>query len=155
MRQRQVISNVCFLMLIFRYTNTLEQTVIDALKEIGIEGTRSRVNTGVWVGKNKICTVGVTASRWVTMHGLAINVLPDMKNFDQIIPCGITEVGHGVCSIEGIIPDVKLEVVADALISSFAKNFELEFEDCTFTALEEAMKEMYPELSSAVLDRKI
>lgn len=138
-----------------RYTNTLEQTVIDALKEIGIEGTRSRVNTGVWVGKNKICTVGVTASRWVTMHGIALNVLPDMKNFDQIIPCGVTEVGHGVCSIEGMIPDIKLEVVADALISSFAKNFELEFEDCSFTALEDAMKELYPDLSSAVLDRKI
>ena len=138
----------------FRYTHTLEQTVIDALKAIGIEGTRSKVNTGVWLGKNKICTVGVTASRWVTMHGLALNVKPDLKNFDQIIPCGVTEEGHGVCSIEGSIPDIKFEAVADALISSFAENFELEFENRSFSTLE-AVMEAYPDLSSAVIDRKV
>lgn len=128
--------------------------MIDALKEIGIEGSRSKVNTGVWVGKNKICTVGVTASRWVTMHGLALNVLPDLKNFDQIIPCGVTEDGHGVCSIEGMIPHIKMDVVADALISSFSRNFDLEFENRSFSTLEGVM-DAYPELSTAVIDRTI
>jgi lipoyl(octanoyl) transferase len=128
--------------------------VIDALKEIGIEGSRSKVNTGVWVGKNKICTVGVTASRWVTMHGLALNVLPDLKNFDQIIPCGVTDDGHGVCSVEGMKPNIKMDVVADALISSFSRNFDLEFENRSFSSLEGVMND-YPELSTAVIDRTI
>jgi lipoyl(octanoyl) transferase len=106
------------------------------------------------VGKNKICTVGVTASRWVTMHGLALNVLPDMKNFDQIIPCGVTDDGHGVCSVEGVIPNIKMDVVADALISSFSRNFDLEFESRSFSSLEGVMND-YPELSTAVIDRTI
>lgn len=106
------------------------------------------------MGKNKICTVGVTASRWVTMHGLALNVLPDLKNFDQIVPCGVTEDGHGVCSVEGFIPNINMDVVADALISSFSKNFELEFEGRTFSSLVGVMN-AYPELSTAVIDRKI
>ena len=66
----------------------------------GIDGSRSKVNTGVWVGKNKICTVGVSASRWVTMHGLALNVLPDLKNFDQIK--GVRMQGTiTLCSLDG------------------------------------------------------
>ena len=106
------------------------------------------------MGKNKICTVGVSASRWVTMHGLALNVLPDLKNFDQIVPCGVTEDGHGVCSVEETVPNINMDVVADALISSFSKNFELEFESRSFSSLEGVMN-AYPELSTAVIDRTI
>jgi lipoyl(octanoyl) transferase len=128
--------------------------VIDALATLGIEGVRSEVNTGVWIGKNKICAIGVTASRWVTMHGLALNVSPDLSNFDRIIPCGITEEGCGVCSVRDSKPLLDLEVVADAFLESFSRNFGVEFESQSFSSLQGTMR-AYPALSSAVLDRKL
>jgi lipoyl(octanoyl) transferase len=138
----------------FRYTHTLEQVVIDALATLGIEGGRSKVNTGVWIGENKICAIGVTASRWVTMHGLALNVSPDLRNFDRIVPCGITEDGCGVCSVRDSKPLLDVEVVADAFLESFSNNFGVEFECRSFSSLEGTMS-AYPALSSAVLDRTL
>jgi hypothetical protein len=83
-------------------TNQLEQTVINTLQHFGIVGERSDVNTGVWVGKNKISAVGLTASRWITMHGIALNVNCDLRNYERIIPCGISQSDRGVCSIQGL-----------------------------------------------------
>jgi lipoate-protein ligase B len=60
------------------------------------------VNTGVWVGKNKISAVGLTASRWITMHGIALNVNCDLRNYERIVPCGISQSDRGVCSIQGL-----------------------------------------------------
>ena len=83
-------------------TTQLEQTVIDTLHNFGIVGERSDVNTGVWVGKNKISAVGLTASRWITMHGIALNVNCDLAHFEEIVPCGIRQSDRGVCSIQGL-----------------------------------------------------
>jgi lipoate-protein ligase B len=83
-------------------TNQLEQTVINTLQHFGIVGERSDVNTGVWVGKNKISAVGLTASRWITMHGIALNVNCDLRNYERIVPCGIAQSDRGVCSIQGL-----------------------------------------------------
>lgn len=80
----------------------MEQTGIDTLRHFGIVGERSDVNTGVWVGKNKISAVGLTASRWITMHGVALNVNCDLRNFENIVPCGITQSDRGVCSIQNL-----------------------------------------------------
>jgi lipoyl(octanoyl) transferase len=137
-----------------RYTHTLEQVVIDALATLGIEGGRSTVNTGVWIGKNKVCAIGVTASRWVTMHGLALNVSPDLSNYDRIVPCGITEEGCGVCSIRDSKPLLDVEVVADAFLESFSNKFGVQFESRSFSSLQSTMC-AYPALASAVLDRKL
>ena len=83
------------------YTSQLEESVIRLLKEeYSINGGRNDVNTGVWVDNNKIAAVGVTASRWITMHGMSLNVNPTMKDFNLIVPCGITEEGYGVCSLQ-------------------------------------------------------
>jgi lipoyl(octanoyl) transferase len=82
------------------YATSLEQTVINTLEKYNVVGERSEVNTGVWVGKNKISAIGVTASRWVTMHGIALNVNCDLANFGRIIPCGIVISDRGVCSLE-------------------------------------------------------
>lgn len=65
-------------------------------------GERSDVNTGVWVGKNKISAVGLTASRWITMHGTSLNVNCDLRHFEEIVPCGIRQSDRGVCSIQGL-----------------------------------------------------
>ena len=80
------------------YMRMLEDVVIDCLQSYGIESGRKEGLTGVWVGDEKICAMGVRLSRWVTMHGFAFNLNPDMTYFDGIIPCGIFE--YGVTSLQ-------------------------------------------------------
>ena len=137
-----------------RYTHTLEQTVIDALASLDIESSRNEVNTGVWIGENKICAIGVTASRWVTMHGLALNVSPDLRNYDLIVPCGITNEGFGVCSISSLKPHLGMEAVVAAFLKSFSANFGVEFQSRSLSDLQETM-DAYPALSSAIIDRTL
>ncbi len=78
-----------------RYLRELEQVVIDTLSFYGIKGERSTGETGVWIDpgiagrERKICAMGVRCSRWITMHGLALNVNTDLAYFENIIPCGI------------------------------------------------------------------
>jgi len=83
-----------------RYLRDLEETVILTLAELGIEGHREEEYTGVWVGEEKICAIGIKVSRWITMHGIAFNINTDLSYFDKIIPCGIFH--KGVTSIEKI-----------------------------------------------------
>ncbi|RXR20463.1 lipoyl(octanoyl) transferase LipB [Flavobacterium amnicola] len=87
---------------IHKYLRFLEEVIILTLKEYGLEGTRSEGETGVWLGvgtpfARKICAMGVRASRWVTMHGFALNVNANLGYFDNIIPCGIK--GKAVTSL--------------------------------------------------------
>lgn len=79
---------------IHKYLRFLEEAIILTLAEYGVKGTRSEGETGVWIDvgtpfARKICAMGVRASRWVTMHGFALNVNSDLGYFDHIIPCGI------------------------------------------------------------------
>jgi lipoyl(octanoyl) transferase len=82
---------------IHRYLRTLEEAVILTLQEYGISSGRISEYTGVWIEPEnplkarKICAMGVKCSRWVTMHGFAFNVNPDLSYFDNIIPCGIRD----------------------------------------------------------------
>jgi lipoyl(octanoyl) transferase len=81
-----------------RYVWTLEETMIRVCRDHGIEGHRIEGLNGTWVGRDKIGAVGVRISRWVTMHGLALNVSTDLSAFDAIVPCGIRD--HGVTSLD-------------------------------------------------------
>jgi len=89
---------------IHKYMRTLEEAVIQTLAEFGIIGGRIPGLTGVWVdidrSPRKICAFGVKTSRWVTMHGLALNVNTDMNYFNNIIACGIADKDKGVTSME-------------------------------------------------------
>tara|TARA_B110000444_G_scaffold46760_1_gene42611 strand:+ start:6038 stop:6769 length:732 start_codon:yes stop_codon:yes gene_type:complete len=81
---------------IHRYLRTLEDVIIDTLFDYGLKGGRISGETGVWLDSEtpfarKICAMGVRASRWVTMHGWAFNINTDLKYFQHIIPCGITD----------------------------------------------------------------
>lgn len=81
---------------IHKYMRTLEEAVIRTMRAFGLEGERIPGLTGVWMGANsksprKICALGVKTSRWVTMHGLAFNVSPDLGYFKYIVPCGISD----------------------------------------------------------------
>lgn len=82
---------------IHKYLRYLEEAVIITLAEYGIEAGRINGLTGVWIDCNnslqarKICAIGVKCSRWVTMHGIGFNINTDLKYFDYIVPCGITD----------------------------------------------------------------
>ena len=97
------------------YMRRLEQLAIDVLKDFGINASRIKGLTGVWVGEEKIAAQGVRISRWVTMHGFSLNVNPDLSFYDGIIPCGIFD--HGITSMEELLgsaqdmEDVKAMVV--------------------------------------------
>jgi lipoate-protein ligase B len=83
------------------YMRSLEKVIIATLKEFGINGKRKDDMTGVWVDNNKVCAMGVRLSKWTSMHGFALNINPDMKYFDFMIPCGIFD--YGVTSILDIL----------------------------------------------------
>jgi lipoyl(octanoyl) transferase len=85
------------------YMRFLESIIINSLAEYGIESGRDECATGVWVGDAKICAMGVRVSRWVSMHGFALNVNPNMEHFDYIVPCGLKD--RKVTSIQEILGD--------------------------------------------------
>lgn len=116
---------------IHKYLRTLEEAVILTCAEFGIEAGRIDGLTGVWVdiekgfSARKICAFGVKCSRWVTMHGLALNVNSDLNFFNLIVPCGITD--RGVTSISKEIGrDVELDEVKPKLYSHLKELFEWE-----------------------------
>ncbi len=81
-----------------RYLRDLEEVMIRTCADYGVRARRDPEFTGAWVGKDKIGAIGVKVTRWVTMHGFALNVGPDLSYFDRIIPCGIFH--RGVTSME-------------------------------------------------------
>jgi lipoyl(octanoyl) transferase len=116
---------------IHKYLRLLEETVILTLAEYGINATRSPGETGVWLDvgtpfARKICAMGVRASRWVTMHGFALNVNTDLGYFDLMIPCGIKDkaVTSMAAELHGIYQDT-VEVKAK-LLKHFLLLFEAE-----------------------------
>lgn len=110
------------------YLRNLEEVIIQAIAKYGLKGQRSQGETGVWldVGKpfaRKICAMGVKASRWVTMHGFALNVNTDLKYFEYIIPCGIKD--KAVTSLERELnKKVDIEEVKQEVKKQFAQVFE-------------------------------
>ena len=104
------------------YMRTLEQVLIDTLIEFKIIAQRNDGLTGVWVGVEKIAALGVRISRWVTMHGFALNVNPDLSFYDGIIPCGIFD--HGITSMEQLLGETQNnDNVKNMVIEKFNKYF--------------------------------
>jgi lipoyl(octanoyl) transferase len=115
---------------IHKYLRFLEEVIILTMGDFGIQGARSDGETGVWLDidtpvARKICAMGVRASRWVTMHGFALNVNTDLSYFDHIVPCGIP--GKGVTSLsKELKKEVDTERVKAQLIHHFSERFEAE-----------------------------
>lgn len=110
------------------YMRNLEEVIIRTLADFGLKGERSKGETGVWldVGRpyaRKICAMGVKASRWVTIHGFALNVNPDMRYFEYIVPCGIKD--KAVTSMER---ELNAKVSMGEVKESVRKHFEEVFE---------------------------
>lgn len=115
---------------IHKYLRLLEEAIIMVLADYGLKGERSGGETGVWLDvgtpfARKICAMGVRASRWVTMHGFALNVNADLGYFDHIIPCGIR--GKGVTSLHVELGRSVDELeVQEKIIHYFSQLFEAE-----------------------------
>jgi lipoate-protein ligase B len=99
----------------------LEGVIIHFLKTLGLKAARKSDHPGVWINDEKICAMGVRLSRWVTMHGFALNVDPDVTYFDGIIPCGIFEYGITTLHEQGI--SISMETLIEKITSSFRKLF--------------------------------
>jgi lipoyl(octanoyl) transferase len=111
-----------------KYLRYLEEVIIKTIGEFGITGERSKGETGVWIDANvkgkerKICAMGVRCSRWITMHGWALNVNTDLTYFDNIIPCGIKD--KQVTSMEKELGGaVDMQSVKQVLVEKFAEVF--------------------------------
>ena len=116
---------------IHKYLRLLEESIIETLAEYGLKATRSDGETGVWfdVGTpfaRKICAMGVRASRWVTMHGFALNVNADLGYFDNIVPCGIKGKAVTSLNVELGVNKVDEEEVKAKILKHFATFFEAE-----------------------------
>lgn len=107
-----------------KYVWSLEEWVIDSLKSFNIEGERREGRIGIWVitphGEKKIAAIGVRISQWITYHGIAINVSPNLNHYSGIIPCGISE--YGVTSLHQLGMNITLEELDQALKIAWEKN---------------------------------
>lgn len=117
---------------IHKYLRFLEEVVILTLVEYGLKAERSKGETGVWLDvgtpfARKICALGVRASRWVTMHGFALNVNTDLGYFDLMIPCGIKDKAVTSLNLELGKTSLDIEEVKQKLLKHFQKLFEVEF----------------------------
>ncbi|MDF2874369.1 MAG: lipB [Sporomusa sp.] len=108
-----------------RYAEMLEEVIIRTLDQYGIKGFRENGLTGVWTASGKIAAIGIGARGWVTMHGFALNVHPDMDYFGLINPCGITN--RPVVSMQALGVDVTLDKVSKKMVEQFADIFGVEF----------------------------
>ncbi|SHN65970.1 lipoyl(octanoyl) transferase [Flavobacterium fryxellicola] len=118
---------------IHKYLRFLEEAIILTLAEYGIQSGRSVGETGVWLGAGtpfarKICALGVRASRWVTMHGFALNVNADLGYFDNIIPCGIRGKAVTALNVELRVEKVNEEEVKAKILTHFTALFVCEFQ---------------------------
>lgn len=119
-----------------RYVRDLEEVVIRMLATYDIIGYREPQYTGVWIAPNdrfklkrKICAIGVHMSRWVSLHGLALNVNTDLDMFDYIVPCGIQEADMEVTSIQRELgKKVELQDAKYRLKTTFAEVFKFEYQ---------------------------
>ncbi len=127
------------------YMHRLEDVVIATLADLGIEAHRREGYIGVWVGRNKVCALGVRIMRGVTMHGLALNIDPDMSHWTTIVPCGIRD--GGVTSVRALLghaPDRTL--VKERLLARFAELFR-----ATLTVAEDESPWLLPATEDAQL----
>lgn len=103
------------------YLRQLEEVLIRVLAVYGLKGERHPGLTGVWLEGIKVAAIGIKVSRWITMHGFALNVCPDLTGFERIVPCGISDKPVG--SLAQWIPEINVEQVRGRMAAAFAEVF--------------------------------
>lgn len=106
------------------YLRQLEEVIILTLASYDLVGERISGLTGVWVESKKISQIGIKVSKWITMHGLALNVDMEMTGFDLIVPCGIGD--RQVCQLKQFIPNINIKSVKQTMITAFAEVFDMD-----------------------------
>lgn len=112
----------------------MEEVVIQTLNGLGIKGGRDKDYTGVWIEDKKVCAIGLKVTKWISYHGFALNINPDMKYFENIIPCGIKD--KGVCSIRDFDSTIDMARVASGVIGSFENVLGVECVDASIVTPE-------------------
>lgn len=117
-----------------QHLRRIEEILIRTLADFGLAARRDPVHTGVWVGDEKVAAVGVRVARWVTSHGFALNLDPDLTYFGNIIPCGIAD--KGVTSVARLLgrPITRAEV-EPILLRHFAESFAVRFTEGSWNDL--------------------
>ncbi|BAZ32333.1 lipoate-protein ligase B [Cylindrospermum sp. NIES-4074] len=110
------------------YLRQLEEVLIRVLAQYGLQGERLPAFTGVWLEGRKVAAIGIKVSRWITMHGFALNVCPDLTGFERIVPCGIADKSVG--SLAEWIPGITCQEVRSRIAQSFAEVFGVELVEC-------------------------
>ena len=103
------------------YLRQLEEVIIQVLSNYGLKGDRIAGLTGVWIEGKKVAAIGIKVRRWITMHGFAINICPDLTGFQDIIPCGIKDKPVG--SLAQFRPDITVEQIRKNVAEAFAATF--------------------------------
>lgn len=106
------------------YLRQLEEVIINTVANYGLNADRVPEFTGVWLEGKKIAAIGIKVRRWITMHGFALNVCPNMEGFKQIVPCGIADKPVG--SLQEFIPELTVERVRVDIAKSFSSVFQVE-----------------------------
>lgn len=109
------------------FIHLLEEVVIHCLKDFQVEAGRNIANSGVWVGEEKICAIGVGFKHWISYHGIGFNINTNMDYFKDIIPCGLKD--KGVTSLKNVLKsskDINLELVKEKLIQHTTQVFGLQ-----------------------------
>ncbi len=110
------------------YMHSLEEVIIKTLADFGIKAKRWEGNIGVWIDKDSIAALGARIEDWITYHGFALNVSPDLFHFDLIVPCGYKD--RGVTSMERVLGRApKMEKVREGVALHWAEVFEVEVEE--------------------------
>jgi lipoyl(octanoyl) transferase len=102
------------------YLRQLEEVLIQAIAPLGLSGSRIPGMTGVWVGDYKIAAIGIKVSRWVTLHGFALNVTTDLRAFEEIVPCGLTK---PVGNLQQFVPEITLTYAQSLVEAAFMQVF--------------------------------
>lgn len=106
------------------YLRQLEEVLIQLLAVYGLKGDRISGMTGVWLEGRKVAAIGIKVSRWITMHGFALNVCPNLEGFERIVPCGIADKSVG--SLAQFLPTLTIEQVRLDLAAVFAEVFQVQ-----------------------------
>ncbi|KAK8799648.1 hypothetical protein WA158_006196 [Blastocystis sp. Blastoise] len=107
------------------YLRMMEEVIIRTLFHFDIEAGREEGMTGVWVNGKKIAAMGMYVSRWITMHGISLNVYNDLDGFKKIIPCGLK--GKEVCCMEEYVPNISMDIVRKRFLGEFEDVFQTQF----------------------------
>ena len=116
------------------YLRQLEEVLIRVLAVYGLKGDRVPGMTGVWLEGIKVAAIGIKVRRWITMHGFALNVCPDLAGFERIVPCGISNKSVG--SLAQWIPEINLEHVQSQVAAAFAEVFSVQLVSCSAKPLQ-------------------